>query len=652
MAKNLIKIINNNAGGTTMKKSVRIQDDLYLYVNGEWEKTAQIPSDLPMTGSFFSIDEAVEKLLIGDFKKLSNGEMDVDIPSMKEAIKLYKMALDEKARNELGMKPLYPLLDKIKNIKNIDELNALSGELLKCGVNLPFEVMVNPDFKDSSKNCLAVMDPELILPDTSYYENKMMKKVMMSLYKDTVKKVLKFSPLSKKEQKQYLLDTIAFDELLRQKAKSHLELADYVKLYNPMDLDELNEKLLPFDFKGLLNQLYGNNNPQNAPIGTGNPRLVDGFKDIFNEKTFELYLHWAYVNLILNKASDLSFKIDDIAGTYGRKLMGIKKPATIEKRVFRLVSSIYSDSIGVYYGRKYFGEEAKKDIHSIVERIIETYKLRMNKNTFLTEETKQKAIAKLSAIKIKVGYPDDIDPFFDLLKVNEEESYFENISRLKRIRKENTLGEFLKKTDPKKWEMPGHMVNACYDPFRNEITFPAAILQKPFYDLNQTVSENLGGIGAVIGHEISHAFDNNGSHFDENGNLFDWWKEEDFKEFEKLTQLMVEQFDGIPFHGGKINGKLIVSENIADNGGVGVTLEIMNTIPDADYKLYFINWAKVWRLKAKEKFIRLLMTNDVHGPAVLRANIPPRNFKEWYEAFDVKETDQMYIPEEKRISIW
>ncbi len=200
--------------------------------------------------------------------------------------------------------------------------------------------------------------------------------------------------------------------------------------------------------------------------------------------------------------------------------------------------------------------------------------------------------------------------------------------------------------------MPGHMVNACYDPSCNDITFPAAILQKPFYALSQSVSENLGGIGAVIGHEISHAFDNNGAQFDEKGNLSNWWTENDYEAFKTLTQEMTEQFDGIPFHGGKVNGELVVSENIADNGGMAVTIEIMHSLKDPDFAAYFMNWGRVWCRKAKEEFTRLLLSIDVHSPAELRANMMPRNFSEWYETFGVTAEDGMYLAPEKRIVIW
>ena len=226
------------------------------------------------------------------------------------------------------------------------------------------------------------------------------------------------------------------------------------------------------------------------------------------------------------------------------------------------------------------------------------------------------------------------------------------MTRLNAIAIRDNLDKLPKSVDRTEWLIPGHMVNACFNPSANDITFPAAILQKPFYSIDQKPEENLGGIGAVIGHEISHAFDNNGAQFDEHGNLKNWWTEEDYKAFQGLTKDMIEQFDGIEFHGGKLSGELTVSENIADNGGVGVTLEIVHGLPDPDFRAYFLNWGRIWCRKAKEEYIQLLLASDVHSPGELRANMQPRNFPEWYEAFGVTENDGMYIPPEKRISIW
>jgi putative endopeptidase len=253
---------------------------------------------------------------------------------------------------------------------------------------------------------------------------------------------------------------------------------------------------------------------------------------------------------------------------------------------------------------------------------------------------------------VKMGYPDKVRAIYDKLVFNPEDSLLDIFLTLKAIQEEEVLSKLDQPTDPTKWAMPGHMVNACYDPFVNDITFPAAILQAPFYSLKQTRSENLGGIGAVIGHEISHAFDSNGAKCDENGNINNWWTEDDFKRFEAKVQQMIEQFDGIELPWGKVNGALIVSENMADNGGMSVTLDIMQRTEDASYEEYFANWAKIWCEKSRPEFAQMMLSVDVHGPCILRANMPPRNFPEWYKTFDVKDTDGMYIAPEKRIVIW
>lgn len=633
------------------KEQVRIQDDLFQAVNGEWIKKAKIPSDLPSTGGFTSLHLDVEKTLMQDFDDFSKGKKEHGLPVLDNAVRLYEKALDVKAREQAGMKPLYPLLDRIKSIKSIAEFNAQNKELFLDRVDWLFDIDVSEDpVNDTSKQALMIMDPNTILPDKSLYENKLVSAVLIKSFKKMAAKLLKFSPLGKDEQKQYIEDTIAFDDILRKHVKSNEELADYVKLINPMSVEEVDKLVAPYEVGGLLQKIYGDKAPKE--IAVGNPAFLKDFKEILNDKTFELFIHWTYVGTVLAYAPALSLKIKDISNEYRNSLMGVKKNPPIVKQAYRLVSALYSEPIGVYYGRKYFGEEAKADVVKMTKKIIETYKVRIKANNFLEEATKKKAIVKLDAMKIKMGYPDGYDEFYDTLEVKKEDSYFDAMTRIQKRNLERKLEKLLKPTNFNDWAMPGHMVNACYDPFKNDITFPAAILQKPFYSLNQSYEENLGGIGAVIGHEISHAFDNNGAHFDERGMLKDWWTENDLKRFEDLTKNMIEQWDGIPFHGGKVNGTLVVSENIADNGGMAVTIHIANELENPNFQAYFVNWAKVWCIKAKEKFIRLLLTRDVHSPAELRANMNPRNFKEWYKAFDVKETDGMFISEEKRITIW
>jgi putative endopeptidase len=633
------------------KEVVRIQDDLYESVNGEWLKDAVIPDDRPTTGGFSDLDQGVEKVLMADFASFAKGEKTTDIKEMTDAVELYKKVLDVKRRNEEGIKPLLPTLELIKSIKNIAELNKHAKELYLANIDLPFNSGVEADMQDATKNAFIVLGPSTILPDTTYYsEDNPAGKQLLNVYADMASKALAFTPLTKEEQKQFLDDTFAFDALVAKKVKSQLEWAEYTKCYNPMPTSEVAKYLNPFDLNGLLEALYGDKVP--STIVVYDPKAIKEFCGYFSEENFTLYIHWCYVRTLLGSTAVLSTELASIGTTFRRALMGVDKDPVLEKQAYQMVSKYFSEPIGVYYGRTYFGEEAKKDIVSLVKKIIEKYKERVKQNTFLEESTKEKAILKLSTMVIKMGYPDSIHESYANLKVNANDSLCEAMGKILKEKIVYNLSELNKPVDRTKWGMPGHMVNACYNPSSNDITFHAAILQKPFYSINQSISENLGGIGAVIGHEISHAFDNNGAQFDEQGNLKNWWTEKDYAAFKNLTKKMIEEFDGIPFHGGKVNGELVVSENIADNGGMAVTLAIMHSLEKPDFEAYFKNWAKVWCRKAKEQYILYLLSNDVHSPGELRANMQPRNFPEWYETFNVKESDQMYISPEKRVVIW
>ena len=630
---------------------VRIQDDLYEAVNGSWLKDAKIPEDRPTAGGFSELDQNVEKLLMNDFKELALGNKKTDIKEMKDAVLIYKKVIDLKRRDSDGINPLLPLLDYIDEIKNVADLNEKLAELSLNSVPLPFECGVEPDMKDATKNSFVVLGPSIILPDTTYYsdDNKAGAQ-LLDIWKNMAANALTYTNLTKEKQEVYLNDTLKFDALIAKRVKSQLEWADYTKNYNPMAKDEVLNYLKPLDFDKFLSEFYKEKLPEEIVVY--DPRAIKEFNLFFNEDNFILYKHWAYVKTLLLGSTFLSNDLYENSTVFRRALMGVEKNPTLEKQAYQLASRLYSEPIGIYYGRTYFGEEAKKDIISLVKKIIEMYKERVKNNEFLEEKTKEKAILKLSTMEIKMGYPDKANKVYSLLKVTEDDSLFKACQNVRKALMLDNINKLFKPVDRTEWAMPGHLVNACYNPSANDITFPAAILQKPFYSINQTISENLGGIGAVIGHEISHAFDNNGAQFDENGNLCNWWTEKDYKNFQDLTKKMIEQFDEIEYHGGKVNGELVVSENIADNGGVAVTLAIMHKIPNTSFEEYFKNWAKVWCMKAKEEYIQYLLVNDVHSPAKLRANIPPRNFKEWYETFGVTEKDQMYIEPSKRIIIW
>ena len=628
----------------------RIQDDLYTYVNQEKLEELIIPDDKPCIGGFQTLAEDVEKVMMNEFEEMcAKGNYPND--HLKRACKLYQITKDVERKENFGIKPALDNLEILKELNDISAFNKLSKELALKGISGPLRLRVDTDMKNTKQHIVYIQGPGVILPDASYYKPEMaqQKEMIMGIWVNVARMILAKSNLTPEEQNQYLEDTLAFDSVLGSLVKTSEEWSEYVNMYNPMNVEEVASLLSTIDFKSILNDLFGF---VPETIIVGEPRYFESFTKVFNEETFVQYKHWTYVNGLINSCSLLSEELRELGSVYYRTIAGIPKNTPIEKFAYQLASDMYAEPVGLYYGEKYFGEEAKKDITEIVYQIIDTYKERIQKNDILEEETREKAILKLSKMGVKMGYPDKVLDFYGKLIFNEESSLFDIVNELRRITILDNLEKLSKPTNPEKWAMPGHMVNACYDPFVNDITFPAAILQAPFYSIKQTRSENLGGIGAVIGHEISHAFDSNGAKCDENGNINNWWKEEDNKRFEAKVNQMIEQFDGIELPWGKVNGKFIVSENMADNGGMAVTLEIMSKTPNASYEEYFSNWAKVWCMKAKPEYLQLLLNLDVHGPNILRANMPPRNFEEWYKTFDVKESDQMYIEPSKRIVIW
>ena len=631
-------------------EKVRIQDDLYNYVNGEKIESLVIPDDLPSIGGFTTLHTEVEALMIGEFNRMSDtGDYPDDY--LRRACALFAAAKNVEKKAADGVAPLLKDLALIEGLKDMDDFNAALKELVLSGMPLPLEISVETDMKNTKVHGVNLQGPGVILPDASYYKPEMapQKEALLGIWSAMAQAVLAKSDLSKEAQAQYIQDTLAFDAILGGLVKSQEEWSEYIKAYNPRKTSTVCKMVAPIDLKGLLKDLFGK---VPEKVGVAEPRYFKAFATVFNEETFNIYKHWAYVTKMVGSCSLLSEELREIGGTFYRALAGIPAMTAVEKFAYQLASGMYSEPVGLYYGRKYFGEEAKKDITEIVYQIIDTYKTRIQNNPILCSETRAKAILKLSTMGVKMGYPDKVRTVYDSLIFDEGASLYEMVTSLKRIKREDGFSKLYKDVDRTLWAMPGHMVNACYDPFVNDITFPAAILQPPFYALSQTRSENLGGIGAVIGHEISHAFDSNGAKCDENGNINNWWTKEDEKRFKGLIKAMVKQFDGIELPWGKVNGKFIVSENMADNGGMAVTLDIMSKVKNANYEEYFANWARVWCTKAKPEYQKLLLSIDVHGPAILRANMPPRNFDEWYKTFKVKKTDKMYIEPKSRLVIW
>ncbi len=627
---------------------VRIQDDLYTYVNQAKLEELVIPDDMPTAGGFSTISTDVEKLMIGEFNAMCQN---ASYPNeyLARACTLYTIAKDVKRKKKHGIKPALKNLSILRKLGTMRGYNLHSKELILKGIEMPLNIDVDANMKDTTHHCVMIQGPSTILPDVSYYQNEQQRDALLNMWSGFTKQVLAIAGHSDEEIDAMIKDTLAFDALVAKYVKSSEEWSEYTKMYNPMKTSRVAGMVKPLNLKKLLTDLFGFVPEE---IIVAEPRYFKNFKEIFNANTFEMYKNWAYVLTLMASSSLLSEELRDLGGGFRRALSGIAASSSAEKFAYQLASSMYSEPVGLYYGEKYFGEEAKKDITEIVKQIIATYQKRIAANDILEQTTKDKAILKLSKMGLKLAYPDRVEVLYDKLVFDETKSLFDVVTSLRKIRIEESFAKLNKEVDRTHWAMPGHMVNACYNPFVNDITFPAAILQPPFYSIHQTRSENLGGIGAVIGHEISHAFDSNGAKCDELGNLNNWWTKSDEQKFKKKVNAMIKQFDGIELPWGTVNGKLTVSENIADNGGMAVTLDIMSQTDGASFEEYFTNWARVWCQKAKPEYQALLLQVDVHGPTYLRANMPPRNFPEWYAAFNVKKTDGMYIAPSKRVIIW
>ena len=631
-------------------EKIRIQDDLYTYVNQEKLDELVIPADMPVAGGFATLSTDVEKLMISEFNTMSK-EANYPNEHLARACTLFALAKDVKRKKKHGIKPALKNLSILKKLNSLRGYNLHAKELILKGISMPVSIAVEPNMKDTTHHCVMIQGPGVILPDASYYAEgkEQQRDMLLNLWSGSAKQVLSIAGHSEEEVEKLIQDTLAFDALVAKYVKSNEEWSEYTKMYNPMKTGRVAGMVKPLNLKKLLTDLFGFVPEE---IIVAEPRYFKHFKEVFNQDTFEMYKNWAYVLTLMNGCSLLSEELRDLGGAFYRALSGIAAVSSAEKFAYQLASGMYSEPVGLYYGEKYFGEEAKKDIIDIVRQIVATYQKRIATNDILEQATKDKAILKLSKMGIKMGYPDRVEDLYTKLVFDESKSLYDIVRSLKQIRMEENFAKLGQEVDRSHWAMPGHMVNACYDPFVNDITFPAAILQPPFYSIHQTRSENLGGIGAVIGHEISHAFDSNGAKCDELGNLNNWWTKSDERKFNKKVNAMIRQFDGIELPWGTVNGKFTVSENIADNGGMAVTLDIMSNSEDVSFEEYFSNWARVWCQKAKPEYQALLLQVDVHGPAYLRANMPPRNFPEWYAAFGVKKSDKMYLAPSKRVVIW
>lgn len=627
-----------------------LKDDLYQAVNGQWLKDAKIPADKPATGGFYTLADDIEKLLMNDFQAMLNDEVEVPNKHLAEFIKYYHMAVDFDKRNAEGFAPAKKYLDRITALKDINDWQEQLYYLTIDGYPNPFPLYVEPDMKDTKNYALYAEVPSLILPDKTYYtEDNQQAKALLDVYQDMAQKLLEKAGYTVDFAKQTVKEALAFDASLAPVQKDSTERADYVKSYNKFSFEEFKQFSKSVDLGKFATSLIKTTPNQ---VIVSEPTYYEALEKLINKDTFANFKSWLLVKMTIGVSSLLDDESRVLGGTFSRALSGSKEAMAPNKAAYYLASNQFSQVVGLYYAKKYFGPEAKADVHQMVEKMIAVYKKRFETNDWLSEATRQKAIVKLNSLAINVGYPDELDPLYKKFVVDENADLVTNDLNFTRISLQEHYSKFGKEVDRTRWSMPAHMVNAYYNPSFNVIVFPAAILQAPFYSLKQSSSENFGGIGAVIAHEISHAFDNNGAQFDEFGNLHNWWTKEDLNHFQELAKDMIKQFDGLETEAGKVNGKLVVSENIADAGGLSCALEAAKGEADANLREFFISWARIWCMKSSLERQKLLLSIDVHAPHVLRANVQPKNLQEFYQTFDIQKGDKMYLPEDQRVNIW
>ncbi|MFD1392931.1 M13-type metalloendopeptidase [Lacticaseibacillus jixianensis] len=634
-----------------MTDKPRIQDDLYMAVNGDWQEKTVIPPDKAMVSADSDLTDNIRAKLVKDLTALANGEQQTDDPALQYAAKLYVKASDKAARAALGIAPILPRLKHLESLKTLADYKAALPELVQDDYPVPYDWMVMADMHDATTNQLHLAGFSTILPDAAQYaEDTPANQEKFDAWRKMVEGLLQAAGYDEDTAAAYVTDALAFDQRVGKLTPTNEFLVVDTNWDHPTSWADLADETSNIGLTDALASVLPKTPDQ---VNVLMPDVFAQMNTLISEANYQEWQHRAIINELLNDADLLSDDLRTQAGAYQRFLTGQEAATEWVKAAFQLTNAFFADSVGLYYGRKYFGEKAKANITAMVEELIAQYQVQLTHNTWLSAETRDKAIRKLKTMKIKMGYPNDEPKLALQLHFDDSDNLVEAVAKLTSQVQAFRFGQVGQPVDRSEWAIPGYLVNACYDPSKNDITFPAGILQPPFYSLDWSRAANLGGTGATIGHEISHSFDNNGAEYDENGSMNNWWQPADKAAFGKIVDAVAAQFDGRDSYGAKINGRLTVSENIADNAGMAVALAVLSKdASQEDLQTFFKAYTKSWATKMRPAMAQTRATTDVHAPAQLRVNVPVLNFDAWYRAFDVKPTDKMYLAPEKRISIW
>lgn len=629
---------------------VKLQDDFYEAVNGEWEKQAVIPNDKPRTGGFSNLSDDIEKWLVLTTKNWQQGKALPESPILQQFIAYHHLATDFVTRDALGVAPVKKLLEQYQRYTSFSDFAEHIVTLEQQGLPNALPFAVEPDFKDARTNVLWAGAFDLVLPDTTYYEaGHEQGQALLKQFREAQEALLPKFGFSEDEVQDLITRYLALDAKAAAVVLSQEAGHEYAKLYHPYKWSEFTALAPELPLDEIIIALVGQKPDK---IIVPEERFWAAAPQFYSEAAWPLLQAYLIVTVANQFTAYLSDEVRVLGGQYQRALTGLPEAMAAEKAAFYLAAQPFNQAIGYYYAQQQFSPEAKADVEAKVATMINVFKQRLETNDWLNETTKKKAVIKLDTIVPHIGYPEQLPARLAKKIVDPDATLFETALKFRQIEVAYQWSKWQQPVDRSEWHMPAHLVNAYYDPQQNQIVFPAAILQAPFYDLSQSSSANYGGIGAVIAHEISHAFDTNGAAFDEFGSLNNWWTDADFKAFKQRTDQVVAQFDGLESYGAKVNGKLTVSENVADLGGLAAALAAAKLDDDFSARAFFESWATIWRMKARPEYMQLLAASDPHGPAKLRVNVQVKNFDEFFSTFGVTATDKMWLDPSLRVQIW
>ncbi|GGE08358.1 M13 family metallopeptidase [Psychroflexus salis] len=646
-----------------MDKDVKPQDDFYNFVNGNWMKDTEIPDDRTRWGGFQVLRKKTDDNVLALLKNAKSSGVYPAETDQGKAIVLFDQKLDTIARNEAGITPLLPILkmiDEVESLTDVQTLLAKHSSLISTPF-FGFSAYADPD--DSKMNVAYLGTGSLGLPERDYYLNDDEEsKEIRQKYVAHIVKMLQFLGDDEADAKQQADLILAYETRLAKPRLTKVERRDFRNYNNRYTIDKVKEVTPSINWEQYASDLGVKE--QLEVVLVMQPRYMKELENVFAENKvndWKVLMRWATFN---SAASSLSTEIEKTDWEfYSKTLSGAKKQLPIEERALSVVNSSVGEAVGKIYVDKMFPPEAKAKAEEMIDDVILAFQNRIEKLEWMSEETKAQAIEKLDKFTVKIGYPDEFKDYSDL-EVSPDKTYFENRIAVAQWNEIENLKEIGQPVDKKKWGMSPQTVNAYFNPLNNEIVFPAAILQPPFYNYKADAAVNYGGIGSVIGHEISHAFDDSGSRFDGDGNLKNWWTEEDLAKFTERGKELANLYSSIEvLEDTYINGDFTLGENIGDLGGVlggydGLQLHFeKHGRPEkidgfTAEQRFFISWATVWRTKIRDEALKTQVKTDPHSPGQQRAVVPLQNIDAFYEAFNITEADAMYIAPEERVRIW